>query len=703
MNLYFDPQRGSDANEGTLERPLKSLGCLPGKLRELRREYAYPRPVEVILRDGTYRLEESLLLDAPELGAVTLRAENEGGATISGGRVVSGWQEAVVGGRTVWKTTLPEVAERKWYFRELFVNGERRPRARWPKFDAASKRFATERIAEIHTRGKAVPEVALHAGDFEFRLQPDPDRKWPSIGEAEAVLLHFWIDERMPDLRLDGEGWLTSSHESCFNLREAFNEKLGRYYIDNLLDELTEPGEWYLNRKDGTLLYIPREGESMESCEFIAPVVRQLFVVHGKPHKGEFVEHVAIEGIRFEHADWSMCHSSKERHDQPWIVDKPYGSASQNTVHIKGTLSFMGSRHVRIDRCEITKTGFFAIAVEQGCEDVAISRCRMSDLGGGGVKVTGADAYAAEWTRTSGVTVRDCEIHGGGRVFHAAPGIVAAHASHNKFLHNHISDFFNTGIACGSVWSYEPTRTFENQIVGNHIHNLGQGLLNDMGGIYLLGVQPGTIVRNNWVHDITAEDYGAHGIYLDESCSHVVVENNVAHHVDGVCMILHKGRENVIRNNIFAFGKHAVVEQSNVDHNPGFTFMRNLVLSDGASPVVMGGYACDIFKTRSVLEGNLYWGGSPGNVVFGNVRFDENPHYEGTGLAEWSGLGYDTLSLESDPLLEALGTADLTVAENSPAHRIGFKPFSLQNTGPRTDEEADSSEAFVSTTEMKFG
>jgi hypothetical protein len=183
----------------------------------------------------------------------------------------------------------------------------------------------------------------------------------------------------------------------------------------------------------------------------------------------------------------------------------------------------------------------------------------------------------------------------------------------------------------------------------------------------------------------------------------VVVENNAVHHVQGVCMLLHRGRENIIRNNLFAFGSHAVIEQSNVDQNVGFTCVRNVVVSDGSAPVVIGGYACDIFTVRSVFEANLYWAGPDVSAAFGNVRFDQTPHYAGVGFDEWKTHGNDRLSQEADPLLLRLGTSGLALADDSPAWALGFKPLHLSATGPRPVGVEVDEENYVSTSEMKFG
>lgn len=142
----------------------------------------------------------------------------------------------------------------------------------------------------------------------------------------------------------------------------------------------------------------------------------------------------------------------------------------------------------------------------------------------------------------------------------------------------------------------------------NYVHHIGVRLdgdgpiLSDMGCIYTLGVQPGTVIRFNLFHSVAGLRYSGWGIYLDEGSSNILVENNIVYNTSHGGFHQHYGRENVVRNNIFAFGRDAQIQRSRAEPHLSFTFERNIVYWSGGE--LLAGTWDDL---NFAFDNNLYW------------------------------------------------------------------------------------------------
>ncbi|MHC1766769.1 MAG: hypothetical protein AB9869_21095 [Verrucomicrobiia bacterium] len=98
---------------------------------------AQNRGIRVVLRGGTYYLGSPLDFGSEDSGTeqapVIYAAAAGEKVVLSGGRRLEGGQWGEANGRRAWVIDIPEVKEGRWRFRQLFVNGERRPRTRLPK------------------------------------------------------------------------------------------------------------------------------------------------------------------------------------------------------------------------------------------------------------------------------------------------------------------------------------------------------------------------------------------------------------------------------------------------------------------------------------------------------------------------------------------------------------------------------------------
>ena len=127
-----------------------------------------------------------------------------------------------------------------------------------------------------------------------------------------------------------------------------------------------------------------------------------------------------------------------------------------------------------------------------------------------------------------------------------------------------------------------------------------------MGGIYLLGHAAGTRLRFNHVHDITCRRYGGWCIYTDEGSSDVLIESNLCYNANEHLFHQHYGRNNQVRNNIFAYGGDAVLAYSKQEPHLGLAFESNILLSRG-TPILRGVGPDRWTPRQAAFHRNLYW------------------------------------------------------------------------------------------------
>jgi hypothetical protein len=280
--------------------------------------------------------------------------------------------------------------------------------------------------------------------------------------------------------------------------------------------------------------------------------------------------------------------------------------------------------------------------------------------------------------------ITDCHIHRGGRVFCASVGIHAMHTYCNTFAHNEIDNLFYSGISVGWQWDYKANLTRDNTVAFNHIHHLGQGMLSDMGGVYTLGVQPGTVIRNNHIHDVYKLNYGAWCIYPDEGSSHILIENNVCHTTNGEIFHQHYGRDNIVRNNIFAFAEVALVAYSNwVKPYNGYRMYKNIMLTKGEA-FFLAGYNVKLDENGHETNMNLLWNYEGDEIRFAGKKSTCEGANEGIDLERWQEIGNDRHSVVIDPKCKDPENLDFALAEDSPAlEAIGFTPIDMSRIGPR--------------------
>jgi hypothetical protein len=530
------------------------------------------------------------------------------------------------------------VREGKWYFRQLFVNGVRKQRARSP--NKGYFQVAGEYLSEDPVR-------------FKFR-DGDLKKDWVG-GRVELVAFNAWIDLRQHIRGLDETSHVVTLSSK---LAQHIKETNARYYVENAPEALDAPGEWYLDAKSGVLSYLAEPGEDLNHAEVIAPVLAKgLLRSRGDVSAKKPVQHVVIRGLTFSHTDWAVSEDGYED--------------IQAAVMVRGDVWLAFSTDWRIEGCTFAHLGNYALEVGIGCQRFQVVGNEIYDIGAGGIRVGDPYKPANPFEPNFGHVISDNHLHQLGRVFAPGVGIIIFQSGQNRVAHNHIHDLYYTGISVGWNWGYKESPCRENIIEFNHIHDVGQGVLSDLGGIYTLGIQKGTVLRNNLIHDVTHHGYGSWGIYADEGSSGILMENNVVYRCRSGGFGQHYGRENIVRNNIFAFGAESQLIRGREEDRDSFVFTNNIVYFDSG----------DLLGTK--------WKNDRYQMDY-NIYFDARPEaskrgasFAGVPLKEWRRRGHDVHSLIADPRFVAPKQFDFRLEGDSPALKLGFKPIDLSEVGVR--------------------
>ncbi len=490
---------------------------------------------EIHLAPGTYYLSSPVSIDTSIRTRLSFIADG-GEVILSGAKKIGGFRPCKVNGLDALVADMPEVKAGEWYFEELYVNKGWRSRPTAPK-GGGKYQITNVPNHPIDSYG-SIDVRAFEAGDGAFDNIAHPE-------ETTVEILHFWLSERMPVTFYDAEKKIVHFDRlPRQKLVDSTSPSYAKYRILNVFEALTEPGEWYLDRYEGKLYYIPMEGETADNILVEAPVLQNIVEITGK--KGNPVTDISFEGITFEGTKSDTCDADAK---------VKYATYAQAAANRDGAVKAIYAKNIFFENCTFRNIGNYGAEGGKGSENFAFERCRFYQIGAGGIKFGGACAWDDEADAASGIRVENCEIYDCAKIDYGAVGIYVAHGAGTYIAHNHIHHLKYSGISVGWVWGMLPSRTSNAIIEYNHIHHLGDGDMSDMGGIYLLGPHCGSEIRGNYVHDIHRAVYGGNGIYLDEGSTGILVEKNIVYDCDSACMMIHYGAENTVRYNIFGHGK----------------------------------------------------------------------------------------------------------------------------------------------------
>lgn len=717
MPIYIGPH-GQDTNSGTQDAPLATLAAAQKLVRH--KKHSSRSPFRVILQEGTYYLTEPFRLTPEDSGSeqapICYQAAAGEKVTISGARQIDcNWQSFRNG---IFVCDLPEAKNGNLDFTQMFADGIRQVRARYPNDEPVKDQ---RDAGYTYPRGE-IPEQAVSPcpdrdSDMTYDCEPargivfDPEsfstRRWTNPQDAMIHIFQFayWGNLQWHIKAIDytrNEIWFGEGGHQMGAKWSTEGSRIGpksRFYIENVFEELDAPKEWFLDKREGKLYWLPEQGVDPNQTIIEVPQLKTLVSLQGS--RLNSVEYVTFEGIRFAHTETTFF----EQYEVPSLGDW--------ALYRGGAVRIEGTRNCTIKTCLFEGLGGNAVFANRFNRDLDVTGNTFRDIGDSGVLLVG------ELETTTGTQKHfpyECRVENNhfydlGKFGKQTAAVYISRAKRITVGHNLIHHLPRAGICMGDgTWGGHVIEY--NHIYDTCLETLDHGPFNAWGRDRTWSAVHGQskMLKNRCIdagdsrsdametvilrHNFFVETQGW-GLDLDDGATNYDIYNNIC---VGIGMKLREGSYRTIHNNIWVnCANSPCFHVGNEDNHD--RYVNNITVM---SPSYQKENHDRLF-TMKATGNEIYY------LVFPPVRtawleeIDYNCFFNDLGrfvarvkeresterrdieLEDWQAMGFDRHSVFADPMFVDPGNHDYRVKPGSPALAVGFKNFDMGTWGLTDD------------------
>ena len=523
---------------------------------------------------------------------------------------------------------------------ELFFDDQPMTVARWPN-EGAWEQIAgfPEGSGEGDGHGGKTGKLA-----DGFRYAGDRANRWRNLDDiwVHGYWSWDWANsyERIASLDRAARLIKTAPPQGLYGFRKG-----QRFYFLNVLEELDQPGEWYLDREHAMLYFWPPK--PIDSAETLVSLLEQPLVSLNN------ASNITLRGLAFE--------------------------ATRGVA-----VTIRGGASNRVAGCVLRNLGNYAVRISGGLGHGVIG-CDIENTGDGGVDLSGGDRKTLT---PAGHYVENCHFRKNGRWSKCyVPAIhmvgVGLRASHNLIHdHPHCAILFNGN---------------DHLIDFNEIHHIALET-GDVGAIYTGRdyTYRGNRIRNNFIHETGGVGMGSMGVYMDDCVSGTEIYGNVFYKVQRAAF-LGGGRDHQVVNNIFVDCNHAVeLDGRGLDKSPVWHSMVNDFMRKGLAAM-----PAQLYRERypAITDLDRYYGPPEGPFVTGDaftgVPPTNNVVAQNICVGKWLRVGWHAKTnmlvlgdnqVGNDPGFVALDKLDFRMKPQAAVLPPGFQPIPFEKIGLVADE-----------------
>ncbi|MCE9616010.1 MAG: right-handed parallel beta-helix repeat-containing protein [Lentisphaerae bacterium] len=694
MNIHVSPH-GDDRCTGETDEvnatcgPVATLERARALIRAARQKAGLQVAATVFLHGGKYFLPETLVLGEKDAGApgnpITWCAAPGEQPVLSGGRPVSGWRPHT---NQILQANLPGPRTLQPKFRQLYCDGRRMIRARWPNYEPENPLYGGWALPAGADEDQPYQAFTVRNGFFR---QP-----WahPEDAEVNMMIGLGWLNQVMPVASVDPSRRLIVLQQPVKDFDRlpwywpVPITKDCRFYVENVLEELDQPGEWCADYEAGRLYFWPTS--DVAKAQVVVPRLATLIDLRQ-------TSWVNLRGLTFtETMDGDNYHRPGLDVGAMFNIDGlAYGGEA---VHLRNAL------HCRVEYCTFRAVGGNGIYLELENARNVIARNEFDACGANSIVLAGDRFHHPMFNR-----VEHNAIHDGGVLNKYTAGVFLGISDGNFVRHNRIERMPHHAV------NLAENPHGRNVVEYNWIQHADQEI-SDSAAINCWMEKPvdpdaertGHIIRFNFIADThgcetkdgrigPTRDSPAFGIYLDNETSQCFVYGNVIVRAGSAGILVHMGKNNLIENNIIVECPVGIRFQEPVARSleyyrrflgfmTGNAVSRNILSLGEHQPVFL---YLDGWTDRVLAEcdGNILFtprGGAQPQVALEPAKPSESRMLS---IAEWRDMGYDEHSVVADPGFVDAPHDDYRLLPDSPALALGFQPIPFDQIGIRTEAD----------------
>ncbi len=525
-----------ETGDGSREKPFATIG----RAQRLARTKVWEAPGDVVISidEGVYKITEPLKFsseDSGRGGKVIYRGAENGKTIISGGTKIEGWQQTDV--PEIYVADASDVTDT----RTLYVNGYPAQRAR--------SKYLYEALDYYYAEGSEYADDGLTVSTNNFPvITNNPEN-------VEVVWRMLWCHHRTPvenivrnsdntySIIMDQPYW-DWARTSLSNYTKPIVDYIGTspreqqtakrtFYLENALELLDEPGEFYFDKDEKRIYYYPFGEENLTSSEteVYAGTTEMLVEAKGESKENK-LKNLVFENLTFMHGAWNDVSRTGKRTSQ---ADK-FVSGSNQLSEVSGgymvppQVRFEFADNIEILGCEFACLGSGALGFIDGVTNSKVEGNVFRDISGTGLIISSWDNgkyLKATTEKRSNIEVKSNVCRRTANEFTDTCGMSIYYADNVTVTNNVFKDLPYTGITAGWGWSTNadsPEIGCKNIVIGHNSFENVMQLTSDGGAVYTLGNMHDSEVSNNYINGAT---YGNGGIYFDNGSAYETAKDNV--------------------------------------------------------------------------------------------------------------------------------------------------------------------------------